>query len=278
MILQYYNNYFPDERKGVFIYVLLGDTGGFQIPAKGNVYNTIVIPYAPLGSSVTRLLFDWFAYGKVPTKRGVRVGEAAVILHELGHFGGLVKEYFEGVDMINFSVGGAALNILQGKEFRETWGQYHSVMNYAYIYRMNLLDYSHGQNGPPYDQNDWANLHLGGWSRTSLEVEESYNIGNSDELVTKNISLIQTPPITGYVYDENLTEEFTQQVGDWSPNTRWNVEWSVFRLVEKEQYPLYHDIKVLIRPKDIASKYHSFWSLYVEGDFDTEGNILFTHY
>jgi len=277
MILQYYNNYFPDERKGVFIYLLLADTGGFQTPAKGNVYNTIVIPYAPLGSSVWRLFFDWAAYGKVPTKRGERVGEAGVTLHELGHFGGLVQEYFGGADMINYSVGGATLNILQGKEFRETWGKYHSVMNYAYTYRTNLLDYSHGQNGPPYDQNDWANFHLGGWSRTSLEVEESYNVGNSKELVSKNISLIETPPITGYVYDQNLTEEFKQQVGNWSPNTRWNVEWSVHRFVKKEQYPLYHDIKVLVRPRDIASKYHSYWSLYLEGDFDAEGNISFAH-
>jgi hypothetical protein len=186
--------------------------------------------------------------------------------------------------MIEYNVGGALLDILQGKEFRETWGNYRSVMNYAYTYRSNPLDYSHGQNGPPYDQNDWANFHLGGWSRTSLEVEEAYYLVYGEEwesireqLISKDIDSIEAPPITGYVHDQTLTEEFKQLVGDWSPNTRWNVEWSVQRLVEKEKYPHYHDIKVLVSPKDIVSKYSSFWSLFMEGDFDAEGNIWFTH-
>lgn len=283
MILQYYNNYFPDERKGSFIYLLIGHDGGFQIPAKGNVYDTIQISYGPLGSSWIKLIKDCIGYGRVPTPRGVRIAVGGVILHELGHFGGLVGDYFEGVDRLGYNVfGGALFDILQGKEFRETWGKYRSVMNYAYTYR--LLDFSHGQNDPPYDQNDWANYHLGGWSHTSLEVEEAYYVVYGEEweskrelLISKNITLIETPPITGYVNDQNLTEQFKKQVGDWSPNTRWNVEWSVQRLVEKEKYPHYHDIKVLVSPKGIASKYHSFWSLFMEGDFDTEGNIWFTH-
>ncbi len=284
-ILQYYNNYFPDDRKGTFIYLLIGHGGGYQHPAKGNVYDTIHISYAPLGSSLKRILTNFIGYGWVPTPRGIRVGLAGVILHELGHFGGLTSDYFEGVDNVGYNlIGGALFDRLQGKEFRETWGKYRSVMNYAYTYRPNLLDYSHGLNGQPYDQNDWDNLHLGGWSRTSLEVEEAYYLvygeeweSKREQLISKDIDLIETPPITGYVYDQNLTEEYIKKIGGWSPNTRWNVEWSVYRLVEQERFPQYHDIIVLVSPKDIASKYHRFWSLYTQGDVDVEGNIWFAH-
>jgi len=284
-ILQYYNNYFPDERKGSFIYLLIGHRGGFQHPAKGNVYDTIQISYAPLGSSLERIITNFIGYGWVPTPRGIRVGLAGVVLHELGHFGGLTSEYFEGVDNVGYNlIGGALLDILQGKEFRETWGKYRSVMNYAYTYRPSLLDYSHGQNSPPYDQNDWANFHLGGWSRTSLEVEEAYYLIYGEEweakrqqLISKDIDLIEIPPITGYVYDQNLTEEYLRKMGEWSPNIRWNVEWAVHRLVEQERFPQYHDVIVLVSPRDIASKYHRYWSLFMEGDVDAQGTIWFAH-
>ena len=285
MILEYYNNYFPDERKGTFIYCLLGHLGGFQHPAKGNVYDSIFIWTIPFSVfSPLKLAYRFLFYGVTPTPRGVRVGLAGVLLHELGHFGGLTNDYFEGIDNVGYNLGGGMLDILQGKEYRATWGQYRSVMNYAYTFRSNLLDYSHGQNGPPYDQDDWANFHLGGWTRTSRVVEEAYYAvwgeeweHKQDLLVSKNISSIETPSITGYVYDQNLTEAFERAIGDWSSNTRWNVEWAVHRLVDKEQYPDYRDVKVVVRPKDILSKYQSFWSLFMEGDFDAEGNIAFSH-
>jgi hypothetical protein len=285
MILQYYNNYFPDERKGSFIFLLLGYRvgGGYQHPAVGNVYDTIYIwdipfdVFAPL-----KHLRAWIAYGRSPTPRGVRIGQGGLLLHELGHFGGLVYDHFEGIDRVDYNFGGAAFDILQGKEFRETYGQYRSVMNYAYIGR--VFDYSHGQNGPPYDFNDWANFHLGGWGGVSPVLEEAHYLTyderfeeNIKHVIEKDIDEIETLPITGYVYDQNLTEAFEKQVGEWSPNTRWNVEWAVHRLVEEEQYPHFRDIKVFVSPKDIASKYHHIWSLFMEGDFDSEGNIVFSH-
>jgi hypothetical protein len=281
MILQYYNNYFPDERKGAFIYCLLGHKGGYQHPAKGNIYDAIsfwTTPFTILSSKMS-LAERFIFYGQLPTPRGVRVSLGASLLHELGHFGGLTNDYFEGIDNVDYNTFGAAFDILQGKEYRETWGKYRSVMNYAYIYRNNVFDYSDGQNGPPYDQNDWENLHLGGWSRTSLEVEEAYYLVWGEEwesirekLISKDITIIEKPPITGYIYDQNLTETFKKQIGDWSPNTRWNVEWAVHRLVDKEQFPHFRDIKILVSPKDISSKYHTFWSLYQECDLDAEGN------
>jgi len=283
MILQYYNNHFPDERKGAFIYCLLGHKGGYQHPAEGNVYDTITFWTTPYSIfSIKRLAEAYIRFGQLPTQRGVRVGLGAALLHELGHFGGLVDDYFYGVDILDFNLnGGAMFDFLQGKEFRETWGNYRSVMNYAYMYRHNLFDYSDGQNGPPYDQDDWANFHLGGWSRPSLVLEEAYYQvwgeeweDKIEQLISKNISLIEKPPITGYVYDENLTNELIQIMGDYSPNTRWDVEWEVHRLVEKDTYPHFRDIKILVSPKDIQSKYHMFWSLYLETDLDEKGMMI----
>ncbi|MBS3749069.1 MAG: hypothetical protein KGY67_05155 [Candidatus Thermoplasmatota archaeon] len=282
MILQYYNNHFPDERKGTFIYCLLGHKGGYQHPAKGNVYDAISVWTTPFTIlSAKELLIRYFGYGQSPTPRGTRVAVASSLLHELGHFGGLTSDYFEGVDKVGYKPGGATFDILQGKEFRETWGQYRSVMNYAYIYRHNVLDYSDGSNDAPYDQNDWENLFLGGWSRTSLRVEEAYYLMYGDEweeirekLIDKNISLIETPPISGYEFDQNLTSEFTALIGDYSPNPRWDVEWAVHRLVEKEKYPHFRDVKILVSPKDISSKYATYWSLFLEGDLDENGDMI----
>ena len=282
MILQYYNNYFPDERKGAFIYCLLGHKGGYQHPAKGNVYDAIsfwTTPFTPL--SAKELLIRYIGYGQLPTPRGIRVAVAGSLLHELGHFAGLTNDYFEGVDNAGYNLGGATFDFLQGQEYRETWGQYHSVMNYAYIYRHNVLDYSDGSNGPPYDQDDWANFHLGGWGSTALEVEEAYYLMYGDEwedvrekLIDKNISQIEKPPITGYEYDRNLTEQFSTRMGDFSPNTRFDVEWEVHRLVDEKLLPNYRDVKIFVSPKDVVGKYASYWSLYKEADLDENGNIV----
>ena len=269
MILQYYNNYFPDERKGTFIYLLLGDLGGFQHPAKGNIYDAIYIwtVQSESFSPIKKLQF-FLRLGVIPTPRGLRIAQGAALLHEIGHVGGLTYDYHEGIDNGTYNIW-----LLPKKEYKQTWGNYMSVMNYLVMYRLNLFDYSHGQNGPPYDQNDWANFHLGGWSRPSPMVEEAnYNARDASGLAE-----IERPPITGYVYDQNLTKAFERAVGDWSPNTRWNVEWEVHRLVDKEQYPHYRDIKVLVSPRDVKGKYHTLWSLYIEGDFDAEGNIVFAH-
>lgn len=282
MMLQFYNNNFPDDRKGSFIYTLVGHdrAGGFQHPAKGNVYDIIHIAYTPFTFKPIDLLTG-IGYGIIPTPRGIRVALAAVFLHEIGHFGGFIPELFEGVDNLDGNLLGKLNDRFFSAEFAETWGNYKSVMNYGVMYRPNLLDYSSGENGPPYDQDDWANFHLGGWSRTSLSIEEAnyyaYDEETRDKLIDTDYDDIEIPPITGYVFDQNLTDEFEKQVGYWSPNVRWNVEWEVHRLIDDEEHTNNRDVKVLVSPKDIVSKYESYWSLFMEGDFDNDGNILFTN-
>jgi hypothetical protein len=269
MILEFYNNYFPDERKGTFIYCILGHAGGFQHPAKGNVYDAIYVGSPRPALSINTLIVSPLTFGTYPTPRRMRIAQGAVLLHELAHFGGLTFDYFEGIDNYTYMH-----HRFQGSEYKEKWGDnYKSVMNYPIMFRPDILDLSHGQNGPPYDQDDWGNFHLGGWTRPSPMVEEA----GYDTLDVTAIAELERPPVTGYVYDQNLTEAFERTVGDWSPNTRYNVEWEVHRLVDKEQFPHYRDIKVLVSPRDIGGKYHTLWSLYIEGDFDSEGNIVFAH-
>jgi hypothetical protein len=74
------------------------------------------------------------------------------------------------------------------------------------------------------------------------------------------------------VYDSNLTEKFVTQIQDWSPMDPIKVNWSVFRLIDKEQYPNYKEIKVFAQPK---IKTTQIWELYEEGNVDTEGNLQF---
>ena len=43
MVLQFYNNYFPEERRGIFRYLILGHKVGFSHTAKNNVYDVIYV-------------------------------------------------------------------------------------------------------------------------------------------------------------------------------------------------------------------------------------------
>ena len=237
------------------------------------MYDIIHFGHTPRSLNLKTQLTDFLVFGVFPTERGRRVALAAVLLHELGHFGGLTKEYFEGVDMIpprtlNLLPLGKINDALLGDEFLDTWGKYRSVMNYAFMNRPDLLDYSDGDDDSEYDQDDWANFHLGGWSRTSLEVEEAYYLvygegweEKIEHLIDKNISLIEIPPITGYVFDQNLTDAFEDHIGTWSPSSRWTVEWELHRLVDKKRFPHFRDVKILISPKDIDSKSVSYTHL-----------------
>jgi hypothetical protein len=139
-------------------------------------------------------------------------------------------------------------------------------MNYYTIYDTNLLDYSHGKNGPPYDQNDWLNLFVASFQYPAELIEEIYfEPPGLDKVVYGETETA----VTGYVYDEALTEKIKKIMGDWSPVEPIKAKWIVFKLEDKDKYPDYKEIKIMVTP-DVP---YTGWAEYAEGELDSEGNI-----
>jgi hypothetical protein len=265
MMLQFYDTYFPAERRGIFRYLVIGHGGGFQHPSVNNVYDTTQISYPSGRLQLFKQILYFFLLGRIPTQRGVRVSLGGSLLHEMAHSCSVDADncQFEGIDNLSY-----ASPIFPKKEYVETWGQYRSVLNYLYCHNPSVFDLSSGQNGPPYDQNDWSMMFVGYFEYNSNLIEEPYYTPQGG---TKEVQS-QQPNVTGYTYDSNLTEQFVMQIKDYSPIDPIQVNWSVYRLTDKEQYPNYPEIKVLVQPKIKTTRQ---WLLYEEGNIDTEGNLQF---
>ncbi|KYK20268.1 hypothetical protein AYK21_01535 [Thermoplasmatales archaeon SG8-52-2] len=260
MILQFYNHHFPDERKGSFRYVVMGHSGPFNHPAKSNVYDCVHIAYnlKPLN-----LMKNLVVYKMLPTQRAYRIKVASTLMHELGHSVGISPWTFEGCDNLSYAGGRAAK-----KQYDETWGDYYSVMNYYHMYKTKLLDYSDGSNGPPYDQNDWMMLFVPSYQYNAELIEEIYfEPPGFDKIVWGETET----SVTGYVYNETLTNKITKDMKGWSPVDPIDANWLVFKLEEKDKYLNYQDVKILVQP-DVP---YAGWALYGEGELDEEENINF---
>jgi hypothetical protein len=263
MMLQFYDNYFPKERRGIFRYVVIGHGGGFSIPAVNDVYDSIQISY-PSGQPLQQIMLFFFL-GRVPTARGVRVSLGSSLLHELAHTCSIDADNcaFAGIDNATYSS-----PIFPSKSYMATWGQYRSVMNYVYTHNPSVFDLSDGKNGPPWDQNDWGYLYPGYFEFNSNLIEEPFYHPTGGESLRRN----QRPNVSGYMYDNNLTEQFTAQMKGFSPMDPIQVNWSVYRLVEKPTTLDTHVIKVFAQPKIRTTQ---IWELYEEGNLDIFGNMHF---
>jgi hypothetical protein len=264
MMLQFYNNYFPDDRKGIFRYLVLGHGGGFQHPSKNNVYDTTQLSYLSARFKPIQQIKSYIFLGTLPTERGIRIKIGSLILHEMAHSCSVDADncMFGGID--NMSYGNT---IFPNKQYKETWGQYHSVLNYLYANGPKTFDLSHGENGPPYDQNDWGMMFVGYFQYNSNLIEEPYYEAQTGETLVKS-----EWRVTGYTYDANLTEKFVKYIKDWSPVDPIQVNWSVYKLIDKEKNPNDRDIKVFAQPKIKTTQQ---WVLYQEGDLNFFGNIHF---
>ena len=260
MILQFYNHHFPDERKGIFRYVVMGHAGPFNHPSKSNVYDSIHIAYSVEPINRLKSLFIW----KIPpTGRGIRIKVGSTLMHELGHSVGIHPWTFEGCDNLSYNDGKAAR-----KRYDETWGNYWSVMNYYHMYKTKLLDYSDGSNGPPYDQNDWEKLFVPTFQYNSELIEEPYFEPPGFDKIVINETKFE---VAGYVYEEELTEKFSAEIGTQSPVEPIKVEWMVYRLKEGVDYPSDNNLKVYARPITPSTD----WILAQEGFVDSDGSIQF---
>ena len=260
MMLEFYKNYFPDERKGAFRYVAMGHGGPFNHPAKGNVYDCVHITYA---YSIKWFVKRWIGFGIAPTKRGTILTVASTLMHELGHSCGISPWNIEGCDNLTFYEGKEAK-----KRYEETWGNYVSIMNYYHMYKMDVLDYSDGSNGPPYDQNDWEQFFVGHFQYNAELIEEPFfETPGFDKIVYQETEF----GVRGYIYNEELTEQFIKEIKDWSPVDPIEVEWQVYELEEKQDYPSDRTIKIYVK-SNVPS---GVWVLFSEASLDSDGEIQF---
>jgi hypothetical protein len=265
MMLQFYTNYFPDERKGIFRYFVVGHGGGFQHPSKNNIYDTTQLSYVsarPIFKPI-KTIFDFVLSGTIPTERGKRCKLASLLLHEMAHSCSVDADScaFEGIDNISYG-----LYIFPNKEYKATWGQYHSVLNYLYANNPKTLDLSHGENGPPYDQDDWSMMFVGHFQYNADLLEEPYYEPQGGVTVEREWR------VTDYTYDANLTEQFVKYIGDYSPINPIKVNWSVYKLIDKAKNPNLREVKIFAQP---AIKTTKQWVLNREADLDAEGNLVF---
>lgn len=171
MASSYYKYHFPDDRKGVFRYVLvLYDCGWnfcqdhklwpdvISIPDNDGYFKRVYIPPAI-------------------TERQKRLAHGVVLMHELGHSLGLVPSYCEGIDNASHAGRNDLPPIQKWVERIDSWRywwDYQSVMNYQKL-NMYLLDYSDGSHGP-LDMDDWEYIDLTFFQKP---IDEDYDISYS---------------------------------------------------------------------------------------------------
>jgi hypothetical protein len=261
MMLQFYNNYFPDERKGIFRYLVIGHGGGFASPSKNNRPDTVQIAYLPSRFyPPLRHLYNYVVMGLVPTERGKRIALGSLILHETTHTCSINQQScdFEGIDNITLGI-----YLFPKKQYKETWGQYRSVMNYQYTNGLEIFDLSSGENGPPYDQDDWGMMFIGYFQ---------YNMENLPES-NGGMKIVRSEwKVPGYTYDANLTRQFHERMGQYSPIDPIKVNWSVYTVIKGEASAFARDFKVFAQPRIKTTRQ---WVLYAEGDLDPQGQMQF---
>ena len=204
-VLQFYNNHFAKERRGIFRYCVMGHKGGFTFPSMFNNYDTIV-----MGTSLNGMIRLKSAF----SPRAFRIVTASGLMHEMGHTIGLSGTYFEGVDMY-LERGLSPKTFARNAEVKKTWGQYYGIMNYLYIYDKKLLDYSDGNNGPPYDQNDWMHIYLPSFQTPDLSLESAtFDTEALDELGA--IGRLEYH-MNNWTYCSDLTETYIREYYRGSP-------------------------------------------------------------
>jgi hypothetical protein len=257
-ITQFYKHHFPDERKGIFRYCIIAHSSGFATAPEFNHIDFFSID--------TSKEIMWKMTRRAYTERRERVIAASALMHELGHTLGILPWTFEGCD--NFSFTPFLTNY---KSYEDTWGQYESVMNYFHIYNYDLVDYSDGSNGPPYDQNDWLELYLPTFQK-ELEVVEDPTIETpaTDKVVIKEEQCFPD----GWEYNHTLTDDFIRETGNWSPIEPVICRWKVFVRNESIWYPSERTVRIYAQPIfQTTIVQPSYWSLIFEGDLQTDGSI-----
>jgi len=184
MMLQFYNHYFPDDRKGIFRYAIIANSAGFSHPAVFNMYDCMAIStHYNIVYSLGRKAFN---------ERTKILAQTSEVMHELGHTMGIRHETVPGNDNFSYTEGKA-----QKQAFIDAWGNYKSVMNYYYFWVYSVVDYSDGSHGAG-DNNDWADIHqnMSYFNREAKEIEQPPPITNAvNAFVPRGILYTDIPPL-----------------------------------------------------------------------------------
>jgi len=248
MMLQFYNHHFADERKGVFRYLVIGHKTGFCHPQKFNRYDVLTV-----GGCYYTMFFNKKAF--VP--RTIRLMSGATILHELGHSVGISPWTIEGCDNFSFAAGKDA-----EKQYLETWGQYKSVMNYYFIYNKQVVDYSDGSNGAPWDQNDWHHMYLPSFQIEARVFEEAFF---TPPCVDKIVDEILELELKDWEYDKILSDQFQNTTKAESFIDGVNIKWFLFTKTNKATQPSENNIRIYALPDVYPT--HAEWTLSYEGTY-----------
>ena len=240
-ILQFYKNNFPDERKGIFRYLVICNSGGAMEAWSGNTefnrYDTMLCS----NGAVTTLI-----YQRAFTQRAQRLLMASTVLHEIGHTLGIAPYTIEGNDNLSFLYNAKSFIdlIKKYKEYKEKWGNYKSVMNYLYIFDKKLVDYSDGTHGQN-DQNDWEKFYLPFFQiENNIIIEPGIIPPATDKVVNENISI----ELNGWEYSKELSQEYIDKIFNNSKINQNKCEISVFIKTNDTTYPSNRNIRVYAKP------------------------------
>jgi len=264
-LLAFYKHNFPDERKGIFRYLVIGerdDGGGFITPVVYNKFDAIYVSNS-FKSMKQRLSF---------TPREMRVMLAKAVLHELGHSLGLMPVTFPGIDIVKRQTMDRYPS-MSDEEYNRYLHDYYSVMNYQYIYNKPwffsengsyLFDYSDGSNGK-YDQNDWEHIYLPTFEIDVPSYEEPSDKTFEDfEIVNEYPGVVAK----GWKYDEELTKKYADEFSKFALVK--NVDSIDIKIYVKEK-PEKNEYDVRIYAKPNVEPVFAVYSLVAEGKLMKEG-------
>jgi hypothetical protein len=283
MMLQYYNNHFDDQRKGIFRYFVIGHSGAFTHPSKFFRYDTTHVAtslferlvyqhlYYLIGMPIQqRLDLEHPYYWHLPTPRTQRITVAGQFMHELGHQLGITPWTIQGCDNYSSLATGAEL-----QEFVDEWGNYYSVMNYYWLYRdKTLLDYSDGTHGEN-DQNDWQEIYLPNFQMEGAPIieDDAYN----PPMIYKLINESRGFDSPGWTHNQSLTERFAKSSTDYTPITPIQMNWLVYEKDSETKQINNCTIRVYGQPIYSSTIVpDSEWTLVSEGFLDENKEFHFT--
>lgn len=260
--LRFYKHNFADERKGIFRYVWMSNIRGYITAFEDEQLDAINIG---TGWEQTKL----YCQGIVWTKRARLHGIASGLLHELGHSMGLIPVVHPGVDIMRPVI---RFPSMDSGEYEKWLEDYHSIMNYDYIYGdKNLFDYSDGSNGPPYDQNDWKHLYLPCFERNTIIIEEPSDIDPSFE----DIEVVNDYPgviLEGWIYDKDISMEYKETVKYLVKVKNTDSDIQIF-IKNETQNVNERNLRIYAKPN--VEPFYAEYVLIAEGNIDEENNINF---